>query len=532
MNEPVAGGVGGNYPEPPSPDESGRDRMTRNVLFSWAGQIVFLIAGFLMPRFIDRHIGQAGLGVWDFGWSVVNYFGLASIGIGSSVNRYVAKYRAEKDTESLNHAMSSVYCVQLIVAAVIFLITILATVFVPALLRSRLGVFEADAQWVIFFLGSSLAIQHAFNTYVGVMTGCHRWDHHNMINAGFYAGTVIAMLVGVSLGGGLRTLAISYCCGVLATEVCRVYVAKRVCPELRIRFRLARWGDAKRMLAFGGKTFVGSLSGRLLIQTNNILVVTFLGPAALAMYSRPMGLIGNVGAFVSKYAYLLTPIASHLDAADMRKELQDLVYRTTRYSVHMALPPILFLCILGSPILRLWMGKEYDHGLVLLILAVGGLVPIAHRPLMNVMTGLNAHGLPALANLAAAIGSVAMCLFLLGPMQGGLASVAFSVSLSLVLVDGVFMPIYACRRIGLSTVDYLRHAWEQPILCSIPFALCLVISRLVYSDQPATALLSGIFSGGTVIGVVYWRWVLPESVRDKVIRFSKRIRMARVPDAL
>jgi len=110
--------------------------------------------------------------------------------------------------------------------------------------------------------------------------------------------------------------------------------------------------------------------------------------------------------------------------------------------------------------------------------------------------------------------------------------VAFSVSLSLVLVDGVFMPIYACRRIGLSTVDYLRHAWEQPILCSIPFALCLVISRLVYSDQPATALLSGISSGGMVIGVVYWRWVLPESVRDKVIRFSKRIRLARVPDAL
>jgi len=98
---------------------------------------------------------------------VVNYFGLASIGIGSSVNRYVAMYRAEKDTESLNHAMSSVYCVQLIVAAVIFLITILAT-----FVRSRLAAqpprrVRSRCQWVIFFLGSSLAIQHAFNTYVG-----------------------------------------------------------------------------------------------------------------------------------------------------------------------------------------------------------------------------------------------------------------------------------------------------------------------------------------------------------------------------
>jgi len=63
MNEPVGDGVGENTRSP----QSGRirtDRMTRNVLFSWAGQIVFLNRRFLLPRFIDRHIGQAGLGVW------------------------------------------------------------------------------------------------------------------------------------------------------------------------------------------------------------------------------------------------------------------------------------------------------------------------------------------------------------------------------------------------------------------------------------------------------------------------------------
>ena len=89
-------------------DLTGRDRMVWNVLTSWAGHMVFVIAGFIMPRMIDRHIGQTSLGIWDFSWSLVNYFGLAGLGIGSSVNRYVAKYRAVNDIEGLRKAVSSV----------------------------------------------------------------------------------------------------------------------------------------------------------------------------------------------------------------------------------------------------------------------------------------------------------------------------------------------------------------------------------------------------------------------------------------
>ena len=76
-----------------SEDGAGRDRLIRNVLSSWGGHIVFIVAGFLMPRMMDHYVGQRLLGVWDLGWSIVSYFELAQIGMGSSVNRFVAKYR-------------------------------------------------------------------------------------------------------------------------------------------------------------------------------------------------------------------------------------------------------------------------------------------------------------------------------------------------------------------------------------------------------------------------------------------------------
>ena len=92
-------------------DLSGRDRLAWNVAASWAGHFVFIVAGFIMPRQIDRHVGQVGLGVWDFGWTAVNYFFLAQIGVGVSVNRYVARYRSAQDREGLNRMISSVMLV-------------------------------------------------------------------------------------------------------------------------------------------------------------------------------------------------------------------------------------------------------------------------------------------------------------------------------------------------------------------------------------------------------------------------------------
>lgn len=92
-------------------DLTGRERMVSNVIFSWGAHSVFIIAGFIMPRMIDRRLGQELLGIWDFSWSLVSYFQLVQAGIASSVNRYVARYRAAGDMLGVNRVVSSATCI-------------------------------------------------------------------------------------------------------------------------------------------------------------------------------------------------------------------------------------------------------------------------------------------------------------------------------------------------------------------------------------------------------------------------------------
>src|SRR5690606_12148260 len=93
---------------PRKADVAGRDRMGRNVAFAWGGYMVNVVTGFIVPRLISAQLGQTTLGIWDFSWSIVSYFGLVQLGLGSSVSRYVAKYRSVGDHHGLNVSVSTV----------------------------------------------------------------------------------------------------------------------------------------------------------------------------------------------------------------------------------------------------------------------------------------------------------------------------------------------------------------------------------------------------------------------------------------
>src|SRR4249919_614272 len=166
-------------PDEIADDRSGRDRLVWNVIASWAGHVVFIVAGFIMPRQIDRHVGQVGLGVWDFGWTTVNYFFLAQIGVGVSVNRYVARYRSARDTDGLSRMISSVVLLQFLAASIVLALTAASAYWLPFFFREDLRGEAEVATRVIALLGVSVAVRMASQPFSGVVTGCHRWDLHN-----------------------------------------------------------------------------------------------------------------------------------------------------------------------------------------------------------------------------------------------------------------------------------------------------------------------------------------------------------------
>lgn len=500
-----------------SQDLTGRDRLSSNVIYSWGSQIVFVITGFIMPRLIDQHVGQFSLGIWDFCWSIVNYLNLASLGVGSSINRYVARHRANSDIIGLRESVSSVMCIQLIIAVFVLLSTATITWLMPLLFGNQLGAEMDVTRWVVALLGSGLAFQMAFDSSRGVMTGCHRWDLHNGIHAGSHVISMALMILVLNRGGGLRDLGLVHLSVVIVTEIFRTYLAHRICPELQVKLSYIKWPRAKEMLLFGSKTIVAGLPQLLTIQITNIIVVSALGPAALAVFSRPVALVRHVETFMNKFAFVLTPMAGSLQTNECTDELRQFFLETSRYGVALTLPILLFLVFFGDTILNLWMGDRYTHGIVLAILAIGYFLPISQNSAIRILMGLNMHGRISIINLAATF-----TIFIIGSLTihaagWTISNAAILISVSLTAGNGLIVPIMACRRLNIPFIDYLKNTFTLPVSCGVVFAAWLIISRIPFSGTPLTALAIAIAGGGAIITTLYFRYLLPDATRAKIL---------------
>jgi O-antigen/teichoic acid export membrane protein len=503
-----------------------RRGLLKSTVWGWAGQLIFIAAGFLLPRTIDRTLGQELLGIWDFSWSIVAYFSLIEFGVSSSVNRFVAKHLAEDDPIGLNRSLSSVFCLQGLVGLVILIIASGVAWILPYFWGSGMDQYIAEARWLIFFLGFAIAAGFATGAFAGALTGCRRWDIYNLISAGGYAITVLAMIVCLHLTLSIKLLGVIYAAGTLVQSLGYFIAARRVCPAMRIDLSLVDRGTLAAMIGFGGKTFMNGLARSFLYQTSGIMMVAYMGPAALAVFNRPLALTNIVKSFATKFAHVLTPVASGLQAAGSRQTLQTLAVETGRIGAALALPPLLFLSILGGPVLLLWMGPGYSDNLLPLLLALGHLWAFANLPLQTILTGLNAHGGTAMVSVISSAGCAGICWLIISVFGGGLYSVAACIGITLFLTDGAYVSFFLSRRLGLQPLPFLREVWLRPLMCCIPFTAWLCLVRTVLT--PPGAVMWGGAGGVVLLTAMYWHWILPVTIRQRIkARFaSLRCRVA------
>ncbi len=501
-----------SLPPPPKTAADGRERFGRNVAFAWGGYMVNVISGFIIPRMISDHLGQTTLGIWDFAWSFVAYFGLVQLGMGSSISRYVALYRAKDDAGGLSRSVSTIAVFQRSVGWLALVLAVVSAWWILPLFDTQLGEALGMARWVLLFLGAEVAMTISLSVYGAVIVGCHRWDLHNTISAVAYALVAFGMIGVLLLGGGLPVLALVHCAVMVGSEVVRWRVACQVCPELRIDRRLASWSDFKEQGRYSIKSLIPSISNLFSNQALNLLITAFLGPASLAVFSRSRSLMAALGTLAVKFGMIVVPTASALQAKNDQQALRSTLLATPAIISSLVLPVLIALGVLGDCLIRLWMGEAYVLPGLVVILCAGTYATLVQEPVWSLLSGMNRHGRIALAKLGAAVGSTLLLTVGLWFLHWGLLGAALCLVLPQLLMDGLVTPWYACHVVGVSKRLFLWQVFARPMLCGASFGVALAVGFEVLRSHPIWAAL--LFCGGTLISsLLYLRWLIPMATR-------------------
>jgi O-antigen/teichoic acid export membrane protein len=508
-------------PTAETPEHERRNSIAGGVIYNWSGQAVFALSGFVLPRMISDRLGQETLGLWDFAWSLVVYTGLLGFGVAAAASRYVAHFRQLRDWEKLSRIISS--CAALLtlsfaggvvmIGVLVWLTPTLANIDDPRQIH--------ETQWLVAILGLAGAILLPLSLYNGILTGCQRFDLKNTIRCGCHIvafGTMAALLY---TGRGLIAMAVVYLLAETFTGVANVVGAKRLCPELKISPSLVRVKEIRNVLRFGAKSMVQPIGRMALYQTSGLIVSYFLGPAVLAVYARQRALVMFATRFMEKYGNVFTPAASRLAAKGDLAALRKLLIDAGRYGFLVTLPIVAVMVILGSQVMRLWMGAQYVAPWVLAILAVGHLGSLAQRGAFKILMGLDSHGRASIWEFVVALASAVVGIVFVGVLGWGIEGAALAVGAAATIGGGIVPPVIACRRLDLSVATYTREVLMLPVLVLLPFVAWLLLVHTVFHHNVWLILGLGLGGGGIVLAATYWRFVITS---DQKVNLLKRVR--------
>lgn len=521
--EHTAGAIADNpKPAPRAAQNTARSPgFLHNVAYVWFAYLISVITGFLMPRMISDRLGVNSLGVWDFTWSVVSYFGIIQLGLGSSVVRYVARHRAAADHKALSISVSTIGLFFKISGFVILLATACVSLLIVPFFADRLGEHLVSAQQVIFILGAEMAFCVMLTVYGGVIAGCNRWDVHNSISALSNIGTVLAMVVVVLVGGGLPALALVHFVFAVSGDILRWRLSRRICPELQVNYKNATLSVWLEQARFSAKNLIPSIGDLLSNQFLAILITAHLGPAMLAIYSRPKNLIRQLQTMAGKFGNVFVPAASSMQAHGRHDALQTMFLNGGVSMAALMGPAVVVLIVFGDAIIHLWMGSEFVFPGLIPVLGISGFFSCVNEPAWSILAGLNRHGLLAWVRLAGALCSSIVLGIGLWAFDISLLMAALIFAIPVTLAEAVAVPVLACRILGVPLASYCRRVIAKPVLCCMPFLALAFLARWVLPQSLVLFLAASAVSTAALV-VTFWCFLLPSDLKERICARWKR----------
>ncbi len=426
--------------------------LIRNVLSNWFVLAVGVAYTLLITPIIVRAFGQEQYGVWSFLNGLLAYSDVLYFGLGSAFVKYVAESRARGDQAAVNRLASVVTLIYAALGGVCLLVALGLSGFVTAIFAQPLSPDVARAAtFTCMLLGAQLFFVFVGSAFVGLLSGYERYD---LANAVYLVGVVIRFVATPLLvrpgHDPLLTLAVLSAVtsglGVLMLAV----VAFRVVPGFALRLLRPTAVELSRLYGFGLQSFFIVFAVKLISYTDTTVIGMTLGAASVALYTLPVQLIEYARAAVTSFSGVFLPrlagLAAHGDFAGLRAAYLSAL----RFACILTGWMVASMIMLGPAFLNRWVGPDFgtpvQYVLLWLAIATFGQV-VSIQVALPFYQALHMVAVPAVVLMFEAAINLGLSLWLAPRI--GIVGVAVATMAPALLVSGLVLPPYLCKRLAL-----------------------------------------------------------------------------------
>ena len=475
-------------------DATVRNRVVRNTISNYLGQIVVLGTGFALTPFVLHQLGATVYGLWLLVGSVVAYGGLLDLGIATAVIKYVAEYHAREDYKQLRQLVSTALILYVALGVLAFLLSIGLAFLLPVLFRVPPDQ-QKTAVYLVLLMGLSLGIAIPSVMTNAVLRGLQRFDLANsiaIIGTLLASGATVAVLL---LGGGVIGMVAVGIPISLVMQIPAIWLIRRVAPQLHFKWSYISWKLLRTVFSYSWSLFLGQLAGQFQTKTDEIMIGAMLPISAVTPYALARRLSEVPQALSSQFVKILLPLASQLHVENDQARLRAIFLVSTRLALASCLPITCAIAILAQPLLTAWVGPNFaDSAFLVLILAMAGLIDTILWPAGAILQGMNRHRLLAAISVGSGLANLLLSIALVRPF--GVTGVALGTLIPTTIECFVFVMPYALRIIGVSVREACLQIFLPAIVPALPMILILYGFSLAI---PPSSLLSIMIIGSAGI---------------------------------
>ncbi len=499
----------------------GNDRRTvvlvaHNVSTRYLAYVVDALIGLVMLPFNLSHLGMAAYGLWVLTTSITAYFSMLDLGYGGALVRFVAQYRAKRDSRTLNEILSTLF----VVYAGIGALTYAGVLIIAANLDlfTRLTPEQTDvARTLVLIVGANVALRFLFGVFGSVIVGFQRYHLNNVTSIGMSIAVALVNVAVLLAGYGLVTLVAATTAVRIATLFVYRLNAYRVYPGLSINPRLFSLERLRDVSGFSVFMLVLDGAYKLNYSTDILVIGAFIGAPAVALWA-PAQRLGEMTLRISnQLSEAMFPVVVDCDASQREERLRTIFIQGTRLSLATVIPIAGGLAILAHPLLTAWIDASFTQtATILQILAVIVMVRVGSSTASVVLKGAGMHKHLTLMIGATAITNIALSIALIPSLGLNGVAIGTLIPIATVSLFGLFPT--ACRRAGVSPLQLVREAFLPAIWPAVIAGGVLMVTR---DRMPATLIAVAVqLAGGVALYLAFFALAIGDKDRREYKRHA------------
>jgi len=284
----------------------------KNVGSSWFSLGVDIATGIFLSPFILHRLGDTAFGIWVLIFSVTGYYGIFDLGIRSSVVRYVSKFTAVDDVEDLAKLINTSLFTYTCIGAFSLMVTGVLTIYVDHIFKIPPDLHDT-ARWLLLMVGASVALGFPLGVFGGFLDGLQRFDINNWTGVAAALLRVIFIVIALTHGRGLLTVAAITVALPAMVAVCRGIMALRIRP-VPFGLKYVDRSTFRLMANYSSVTLIIMIATQLKFKTDNIVIGSMLSAAAVTYFSIGSRIVNYSQQMVMALAQNFLPLASQSEA--------------------------------------------------------------------------------------------------------------------------------------------------------------------------------------------------------------------------